>query len=58
MKKLMTTTFFNFLLGFVMIITMSLGIIFATGQMDIHINKIKNSASTFFGSIFEKESLL
>lgn len=51
MGKLMTTTFFNFLLGFVMILAMSLGIIYATGQMDNSITKAKSSASAFVAGV-------
>ncbi len=47
----MTTTFFNFLLGFVMILAMSLGIIFATGQLDAKLSKAKGAATAIIADI-------
>lgn len=47
----MTTTFFNFLLGFAMILALSLGIMFATGQLDVYLNGAKQSATAFVAEI-------
>ncbi len=49
----MTTTFFNFLLGFVMILALSLGIIFATGQLDAKLTQAKNAATALVAEILD-----
>jgi len=54
MGKLMTTTFFNFLLGFAMMLSLSLGIIYATGKLYQTIGKAKNSATAFIAEIINE----
>jgi len=50
-RTIFNSTFFNFLLGFIIILSISLTISFITGRLDKQIAKAKDAALTIFSGI-------
>lgn len=44
-ESLLNSTFFNFLLGFVIILSIGMGVIFAVNYYDLTFNDVKQTAS-------------
>ena len=46
MTNLLNTTFFNFLFGFIFILTISLSVILAVNYYDVSVNDVQQAAAT------------